>query len=142
MTHALKRPVPLALLFAAPLLVGASPAPDPSPSVVVPASAPAPETLTPPVLVTPFIQPFDLDATRRMSVKVMIGDKGPYSFLVDTGAERTVIARELAERLVERTGRLDGSLVAGADVLQGLLADLAQDIRGGLHVLKLLPPWR
>ncbi|MBL9070760.1 MAG: aspartyl protease family protein [Sphingopyxis sp.] len=99
MTHALKRPVPWALLFAAPLLVGASPAPDPSPSVVVPASAPAPETLTPPVLVTPFIQPFDLDATRRMSVKVMIGDKGPYSFLVDTGAERTVIARELAERL-------------------------------------------
>ena len=99
MTHALKRPVPLALLFAAPLLVGASPAPAPSPSVVVPASTPAPETLTPPVLVTPFIQPFDLDATRRMSVKVMIGDKGPYSFLVDTGAERTVIARELAERL-------------------------------------------
>ena len=29
----------------------------------------------------------------------MVGGKGPFSFLVDTGAERTVIARELAERL-------------------------------------------
>ena len=48
---------------------------------------------------TPFVQPFDLDATRRMSVKVMVGGQGPFSFLVDTGAERTVIARELAERL-------------------------------------------
>jgi len=100
MTQALKRSISLALLFAAPLLVGAAPAqapispPGPAPSVVPPA-----ETLTPPVVVVPFIQPFDLDATRRMSVQVMIGGKGPYSFLVDTGAERTVIARELAERL-------------------------------------------
>lgn len=100
MTQALKRSISLALLLAAPLLVGAAPAqapissPGSAPSVVPPA-----ETVTPPVVVVPFIQPFDLDATRRMSVQVMIGGKGPYSFLVDTGAERTVIARELAERL-------------------------------------------
>lgn len=93
---------PLALLFAAPLLLGATPPGDTS---AAPAAAPTPspvaagETLSPPVTVVPFIQPFDLDATRRMSVKVMVGCKGPYSFLVDTGAERTVIARELAERL-------------------------------------------
>src|SRR3546814_255127 len=41
----------------------------------------------------------DLDATRRMAVQVMVEGQGPFSFLVDTGAERTVIARELAERL-------------------------------------------
>ncbi len=98
MTYASKRSVLLALL-AAPALIGATPAPaDPAP---VPAAAPASpgEAIAPPVTVIPFIEPFDLDATRRMSVKVMVGGQGPFSFLVDTGAERTVIARELAERL-------------------------------------------
>ena len=100
MTQALKRSISLALLCAAPLLVGAAPAQAPiAPPGPVPSAVPPAETLTPPVVVVPFIQPFDLDATRRMSVQVMIGGKGPYSFLVDTGAERTVIARELAERL-------------------------------------------
>ncbi len=99
MSQATRLSVPLALLLAAPVLLGATPAPaDPPP---VPAAAPAPkgEAIAPPVTVTPFIQPFDLDATQRMAVKVMVGGKGPFSFLVDTGAERTVIARELAERL-------------------------------------------
>lgn len=98
MTKASKRSLMFALL-AAPALIGATSAPaDPAPA---PAAPPAPpgENLTPPVTVVPFIEPFDLDATRRMSVKVMVGGKGPFSFLVDTGAERTVIARELAERL-------------------------------------------
>ncbi len=99
MTQVSKRPVLLALL-AAPALLGATPAPA-EPATPPPAAAPTPtgEVLAPPVTVVPFIQPFDLDATRRMAVKVMVGGKGPFSFLVDTGAERTVIARELAERL-------------------------------------------
>lgn len=99
MTKAIQRSVLFALLLAAPALIGATPAPPGQP--VVPAAAPAPtgEVLAPPVTVVPFIQPFDLDATRRMSVKVMVGGKGPFAFLVDTGAERTVIARELAARL-------------------------------------------
>lgn len=98
MTQATKRSVLFALLLAAPALIGATPVPgDPAPPV--PAAAPPGETVTPPVVVVPFIEPFDLDATRRMSVKVMVGGQGPFSFLVDTGAERTVIARELAERL-------------------------------------------
>lgn len=99
MTHVSKRSALLALL-AAPALIGATPAPPAGPTPV-PAATPAPpgETAAPPVTVIPFIEPFDLDATRRMSVKVMVGGKGPFSFLVDTGAERTVIARELAERL-------------------------------------------
>ena len=101
MIHVAKRSVLLALLAGAPLLVGATPAPAPPPVVPVPASAPPPAT--PPITssgeVTPFIQPFDLDATQRMAVNVMVEGRGPFSFLVDTGAERTVIARELAERL-------------------------------------------
>jgi predicted aspartyl protease len=39
------------------------------------------------------------DALERMTVPVMIGGQGPYRFVVDTGAERTVISRELAETL-------------------------------------------
>lgn len=99
MTQVSKRSALLALL-AAPALIGATPAPPAGPAPV-PAATPAlpGETVAPPVTVVPFIEPFDLDATRRMSVKVMVGGKGPFSFLVDTGAERTVIARELAERL-------------------------------------------
>lgn len=100
MTRTIRRSVLAALLAAAaPLLLGATPAPATPPSAPATTPAPAGETGTPPVGVVPFIEPFDLDATRRMAVQVMIGGKGPFSFLVDTGAERTVIARELADRL-------------------------------------------
>jgi predicted aspartyl protease len=92
-----------AALLAAPLLVGATPvsAPDVPAPDIVDTSAPT-ETVA-----TPLIQPFDIDVSRRMAVPVTIGGKGPYSFLVDTGAERTVISRELANRL---------SLVAGQEL--------------------------
>ena len=99
MTHASKRSVLLALLLAAPALTGATPAPADPPAAPVAAPVPSEELAAPPVMLVPFIEPFDLDASRRMSVKVIVGGKGPFSFLVDTGAERTVIARELAERL-------------------------------------------
>ena len=39
------------------------------------------------------------DAYDRMTVPVSVGGSGPYRFLVDTGAERTVISRQLAEQL-------------------------------------------
>jgi predicted aspartyl protease len=39
------------------------------------------------------------DRNERMTVPVSIGEHGPYAFVVDTGAERTVIARELASTL-------------------------------------------
>lgn len=88
-------------LVAASLLLGATPQAAPP---AANSSAPAPhpgDMLVDPATgeVTTFIQPFDLDATRRMAVQVMVGGQGPFSFLVDTGAERTVIARELADRL-------------------------------------------
>lgn len=93
------------LPIAAPLLIGSTPpvaAPAPvAASPTTSESPPSPDPMVDPAtdVADPFIQPFDLDATRRMAVEVMIGGKGPFSFLVDTGAERTVIARELAERL-------------------------------------------
>ncbi|MGZ8284101.1 MAG: retroviral-like aspartic protease family protein [Allosphingosinicella sp.] len=39
------------------------------------------------------------DRWARMTVPVNIGDRGPYAFIVDTGAERTSIAQELARDL-------------------------------------------
>jgi predicted aspartyl protease len=42
---------------------------------------------------------FGEDRHERMTVPVSIGTSGPYAFVVDTGAERTVIARELAATL-------------------------------------------
>jgi predicted aspartyl protease len=39
------------------------------------------------------------DATDRMTVPVNLEGQGPYRFIVDTGAERTVISRELATSL-------------------------------------------
>lgn len=40
-----------------------------------------------------------IDWTGRLTTAVRVNRQGPYGFLVDTGAERTVIAEELAERL-------------------------------------------
>ncbi len=39
------------------------------------------------------------DAASRVTVPVMINGQGPFQFVIDTGADRTVISRELAERL-------------------------------------------
>jgi predicted aspartyl protease len=60
---------------------------------------------------------FGSDATNRMTVPVRLGGAGPYNFLVDTGSERTVISRELANRLglqPGRTARLHSIVGAGS----------------------------
>lgn len=45
------------------------------------------------------------DNPGRMTVPVTIGSAGPYAFTIDTGAERTVISRELAASLGLEKGR-------------------------------------
>ena len=42
---------------------------------------------------------FRADVYQRMTVPVRVSGTGPYRFLVDTGADRTAISRELAARL-------------------------------------------
>jgi predicted aspartyl protease len=49
---------------------------------------------------------FKTDLTDRMTVPVLLSGQGPYRFLVDTGADRTAISRELARQL---------KFVSGAD---------------------------
>ncbi|ABQ68512.1 retroviral-like aspartic protease family protein [Rhizorhabdus wittichii] len=72
----------LAALFAAGLIAvpGAATTGDPAPS--------APETIQ-----------GNRDINKRLTVPVTIDGGGTYQFVVDTGAERTVLSRELAERL-------------------------------------------
>lgn len=45
------------------------------------------------------------DRIDRMTVPVTIGGSGPYAFVVDTGADRTVVSRELADTLKLAPGR-------------------------------------
>lgn len=50
-------------------------------------------------LVPGFVQEFDVDRSDRMTVPVSINGSITYPFIVDTGAERTVIANDLAKLL-------------------------------------------
>ena len=75
------------------LLVGAAPISPPEAPPVAPEAAAAGQGET------GFALGIGSDAAQRMTVPVSIGGKGPYRFIIDTGAERTVIARELAQDL-------------------------------------------
>lgn len=86
------------------------------------------------------------DSGGRMTVPVRIGTNGPYDFLIDTGAERTVLARGLAERLgLAPTGRATLMGVAGSvpvdlvDVAEVRLGsrsfyDLSAPLLDGTHI--------
>ncbi len=56
------------------------------------------------VVPTSFVQEFEVDRSDRMTVPVRINGSEPYPFIVDTGAERTVIASDLAKRLSLEAG--------------------------------------
>lgn len=104
------------LLAAAAALLVAVPLATPLPSLAAPQrvlvqppppqvprrAAPAPEDPQ-----VELIERLDLerDRTERLTVPVSVAGRGPYSFIVDTGSERTVIARELARELQLAPGR-------------------------------------
>jgi predicted aspartyl protease len=77
--------------LAAALLAAAPPVPEPP--------APASPGTPPPAAENGTAMGFEADQTQRMTVPVNVDGTGPYRFIVDTGSERTVIARELATRL-------------------------------------------
>lgn len=76
------------------------------------------------------------DTTARLTVPVSIAGQGPYAFIVDTGAERTAISRELAHELALRPGRaailhsmtearpIETVLIPGLEVGQRLIAEI------------------
>jgi predicted aspartyl protease len=67
---------------------------------MVPVAAAAPEAVVPSATV-PEIDIIELqqERYRRMTVPVTIGGEGPFRFMLDTGAEATVVSRDLADRL-------------------------------------------
>lgn len=72
-----------AALIAASVAVGQAPAPAPADAV-----DDGIETLE-----------LDADRYRRLTVPVTIGGEGPFRFMIDTGAQATVLSRDLADRL-------------------------------------------
>jgi predicted aspartyl protease len=61
-------------------------------------------TATPAAVPSPDLLDFG-NVDSRMTVPVSIGASGPYHFVIDTGAERTVVSRELAATLNLTAGR-------------------------------------
>ena len=91
-------------LLACTSLIGACP-PDPAQSRDIVASqhaeaVPVEAEIDPALLETLELSPHD----ERMAVPVTIGNNDDYRFVIDTGAERTVISRELADRLALGAG--------------------------------------
>jgi predicted aspartyl protease len=66
------------------------------------------------------------DSYQRMTVPVRLADAGPFRFLVDTGADRTSISRELVEMLKLRPGHtvqlhsVTGSTPVATATVEGL----------------------
>jgi predicted aspartyl protease len=58
----------------------------------------------PPEAVDPLVQNFVIDRSDRMTVQVQVNGSAAVPFIVDTGAERTVIANDLARKLALEAG--------------------------------------
>ena len=74
------------------------------------------------------------DSSARLTIQVMVNDQGPYPFVIDTGAEKTVISRELATSLhLPQGGRVSLHHIGGVDsvdtVIIKRLAFGGQDVR-------------
>lgn len=103
-------------LAAALLIAASAPGALADASVLTPAQpalaqpALAQPALAQPATAQPATADQDVIATRavaenRMAVDVRLGDSGPYRFLVDTGAQNTVIGASLAQKLALKPGR-------------------------------------
>ncbi|MET3664880.1 aspartyl protease family protein [Caulobacter sp. 1776] len=93
-------------------------------AVFAPGAARA-RTQTPPA---PADSPADslryLDDAKRLTVKALLNGQGPFTFLVDTGANSSVIAAELAAQLgLPSAGQTRMHGIAGAQSVETVVAD-------------------
>ncbi len=73
------------------------------------------------------VSPTKTDPSLRMTVPVMVNGKGPYDFVVDTGANRTVICTELAFALgLPSAGPAPLHSVAGMEMVETVSAESVQ----------------
>ena len=90
------------------------------------------------------------DLYRRMTAPVLVDGRGPYAFVVDTGANRSVISSELASRLglprgpsepvngaagVQIAPTVEANLIVGGRSAGTTLSVLPADAIGGLGML-------
>lgn len=70
------------------------------------------------------IQEFALDSSDRMTVQVQVNGSKAVPFIVDTGSERTVIANDLAKRLLLENGpRLTLATISGQTEVNSFFID-------------------
>lgn len=75
-------------------------------------------------LVPGFVQEFQIDRSDRMTVPVSINGSEPYPFIVDTGAERTVIASQLAKKLqLEQGPQLKLATITGPAMAESYMIE-------------------
>lgn len=74
-------------------------------TTVAPVAAPAPGPPAAPVAAVPVDELALGEQDMRMTVPVSIAGKGSWPFVIDTGAERTIVSNELAARLALTPGR-------------------------------------
>lgn len=119
LAHKVAGALGLLALVAAALPVSAQTAPSaPAPAAAVPDPMPPMEEIR-----------ITSDRRARLTVPVTIGSAGPFAFLVDTGAQRTVLTRQVAQalglapsgraRLVSVAGLEDVDLVTVAEIALG-----------------------
>ena len=73
-----------------------------------------------------------LDRSRRLTVQVMVNGQGPFSFMVDTGANRSVISSETADRLgLMRREKVALHGIAGVQEVDTVIID---EVRVGRRV--------
>lgn len=64
------------------------------------------------------------DSGRRMTVPVRIGDSDTFHFVIDTGSQSTVLARDIATRLALRPGRRARVMgIGGSEVTDTVIID-------------------
>ena len=71
------------------------------------------------------------DAYRRMTVPVTVNGQGPYHFMVDTGAQATVLSHTLADQL-QLTERMTATLVGMASTRE-VQTTMIDEISFGSH---------
>ena len=138
--HGLFRP--LALAFAAAAMAAPALAID----TVGPATSPAASDAASPAVVptlpdvtdpTADLLRIGADDADRMTLPVEIGKLGPYPFLIDTGSHRSIVATELARRLMlEQLPPVEIVSMAGRETVAAVHLD---EMRFGNQVVSNLP---
>ena len=77
------------------------------------------------------------ESDQRLTVPVAVGAHGPYNFIIDTGAERTVVSRELAGLLALSPGKPVSMLsMTGTNIVNTVVVpDLSIKSIGQLHTV-------